>query len=547
LPSSTRKSRLKPDYRLNSQILSKPFRKIADTEKGFTTTFYSRFSMLTFASKNIGLSLFLLAICTSVSAQEISWQNDLATANSLAAKQDKLVWLHFTADWCRPCKALETFVFSSPLLEHTIDKTVVPVKVDVDLHPDLVSEYGISGVPADVVLTPAGRILTKRNSPSTIDDYTAMFEGLGKMLAGLDHDNTGAAKDLAELKDQMQPRRKAGQNDFVPDAPSHKAPRIATDSAMLAKNGSRVLENPFFQPTATQPQGSAAAAEKGSVVITNDFVPNQSRNSSLMPMSPPNRVAQADINALIAPDQQQRSAAAPGNAPQQRETGNAAMAKSESQSITNQYFQREQMASQQANVTPREQMASQQANVTPREQMASQQANVTPREQSAPQTGNQFEPGNAFPADNAHQASMAHSDTIQIDRSMFGLHGKCPVTLITESRWVDGDSKFGCVHRGRTYLFTSKEHLQMFQADPDKYSPLLAGYDPVIYHERGELVEGLEVHGVFMGQRPDQRIVLFSSAETRARFEDRNNTKDYIETVRQAMLSSQHATGSEMR
>ena len=130
---------------------------------------------------------------------------------------------------------------------------------------------------------------------------------------------------------------------------------------------------------------------------------------------------------------------------------------------------------------------------------------------------------------------------------MFALHGKCPVTLMMESRWVDGDPKFGCVHRGRTYLFVSKLHLHSFQADPDKFSPLLAGYDPVIYHERGDLVEGSEVHGVFMGKLPNQRIVLFSSAETRAKFEAGPNTKDYIETVRQAMLSSSGAAGSELR
>ena len=130
---------------------------------------------------------------------------------------------------------------------------------------------------------------------------------------------------------------------------------------------------------------------------------------------------------------------------------------------------------------------------------------------------------------------------------MFALHGKCPVTLMTESKWVDGDPQFGCVHRGRTYLFFSQQNLRTFQADPDKYSPLLAGYDPVIYHERGDLVEGLEVHGVFMGQLPNQRIVLFSSAETRAKFENGPNTKNYIETVRQAMLSTQGVVGSELR
>jgi protein disulfide-isomerase len=80
-----------------------------------------------------------------------------------------------------------------------------------------------------------------------------------------------------------------------------------------------------------------------------------------------------------------------------------------------------------------------------------------------------------------------------------GLDGYCPVTLVEREKWVKGDPKFGAHHQGRTYLFASAEAQAKFLQDQgyQKYAPALSGYDPVKYAERGELVDGKRVHGVF--------------------------------------------------
>ncbi len=124
----------------------------------------------------------------------------------------------------------------------------------------------------------------------------------------------------------------------------------------------------------------------------------------------------------------------------------------------------------------------------------------------------------------------------QTTSPQYALHGKCPITLLQDSKWVDGDPKIGCVHRNRIYIFTNEANLKAFQSDPDANSPILAGYDPVVFQETGRLVDGLEKHGVFMGKPPQQRIVLFATAETRARFQ--SQPKKYLEAVRQAMKST---------
>ena len=118
----------------------------------------------------------------------------------------------------------------------------------------------------------------------------------------------------------------------------------------------------------------------------------------------------------------------------------------------------------------------------------------------------------------------------------FALHGKCPVSLILNGQWVEGDARWGIVHRDRTYLFSSKENYDLFKASPDRFSPILSGYDPVVFHEEGTLLDGLEENGVFMGKNDMQHIVLFKSPETRAKFQ--SNPKLYMDTVRQAVYSA---------
>ena len=126
--------------------------------------------------------------------------------------------------------------------------------------------------------------------------------------------------------------------------------------------------------------------------------------------------------------------------------------------------------------------------------------------------------------------------TPEIVKEKFCLKGKCPVTLITEGRWADGDTEYGIVHRNRTYIFATAEKLALFRTDPDKYSPILAGYDPVVYHNESKLVDGLAENGVFMGEAPNQKVILFSNDETRAEFQSKPQL--YLETIRIATMNT---------
>ena len=133
----------------------------------------------------------------------------------------------------------------------------------------------------------------------------------------------------------------------------------------------------------------------------------------------------------------------------------------------------------------------------------------------------------------ANRAPISPTDVTSAGRSKYALKGKCPVTLLTEGRWVDGNKEIGCVHRNRVYLFANATHRERFLADPDRLSPLLAGFDPVIFEETGKLIEGEEKYGTFMGKKPNQRIVLFKTSDTRDRFQ--KEPSKYLNVVRRVM------------
>ena len=120
--------------------------------------------------------------------------------------------------------------------------------------------------------------------------------------------------------------------------------------------------------------------------------------------------------------------------------------------------------------------------------------------------------------------------------------GYCPVTLKSARKWVVGNTQFGAVHRGRTFLFTGEAERQQFLASPDSYSPVFSGMDPVLMLDQNKMVEGSRKYGYeYRGA-----FYLFHSPATMAHFA--NDPVRYATQVRQAMnRSDASASGAVLR
>lgn len=103
-------------------------------------------------------------------------------------------------------------------------------------------------------------------------------------------------------------------------------------------------------------------------------------------------------------------------------------------------------------------------------------------------------------------------------QTKLGLDGFCPVSLSELNdgggNWVKGDPKYGIIHRGRLYFFAGQHQLNVFRKYPDKLAPIISGFDPVIFADQRQLVDGTRELGVsYKG-----RVFLFSNKRTLQQF-----------------------------
>lgn len=537
-------------------------------------------------------------------SSEIQWQSDVREAIELASRTDRLVLLHFQADWCRPCQQLETFVFSNPLVSHRFADRVVPVKIDVDLNPDLVKEHAVTSIPTDVVMTPSGRVLIKQASPKTADDYARMLD---RVLVAKRQSDSGHQNTLAQNIDHVtgnaivDPMKVAKSSGFTPEGPSHAAPALPQHANQMAREfearqsssskvelatGNSSDESQMLRPVAAtqqdldrSPSDNAFVPPQRIVNTTSGAMTPRTERTSAPSRSSQQIAAQprenktagsgddltSKFNQLMAQRARPAATSASGGTAEsvQRPSpgtlqpigSNAAGDGAPGQEIPENNLAAQSNdfvppKSRGGNDTRRNPLFSPQAAAPTQTQRGlataespdntggplgavTAQTSRQPVDSTVPQPPT-IQPqnrsgGQSPPASRANDAPSRPAATSQ---PRLALHGMCPVTLLEESSWVKGDAAIGCIHRGRVYLFASHEKFEKFKTDPDRYSPLLAGYDPVIYHEQGRLVDGQESLGVFMGDDEGQSVVLFSTPETVQKFQA--DPQRYLKTIHQA-------------
>ena len=88
--------------------------------------------------------------------KSISWSNLI--------RIDKIIFIRFTANWCKPCKEIQP-LFDELSRKHSSDALFVDV--DVDEYDDIAAEYGAISIPLFVCLRKS-EVLGKLNSTNDI-------------------------------------------------------------------------------------------------------------------------------------------------------------------------------------------------------------------------------------------------------------------------------------------------------------------------------------------------------------------------------------------
>ena len=407
-------------------------------------------------SKKTGVICLLLAIfmppSVGLSQQSVRWEPTLESAQRVAGQSNRLVLIEFWAPWCSVCKRMEAEVLSQPSVASVLNSKYVSVKINADNFPATARRYGITALPTTVITTPDGQQVDAIRGRLDTADFIA-------------HINRVAAD--AE-------RRFAAQN--TPPAAVATAPATNRSSSPAANVTPRYNSYQPNQVAAAQPNAQNLPAPPNTE--PRMYIPPTDYDPSRNPTPPQNNLPPQTASATVPPTQTYPPAnSVPSNVQPPRYT----------------------------NPPTRFGQAPGQAPAAP-----AYGYQVPPAVAAQPPVAQNM-PAPTMPS----QPNVAPNQPAPaVNNPPLGLDGYSPVALCEKQQWVPGDSRWGAIHRGRTYLFASPDEQRRFFTDPDRYAPVGSGNDVVLAAEQGKAVPGKREHGVFYGQR----IFLFSSEESLARF-----------------------------
>ena len=79
--------------------------------------------------------------------------------NAWPGQTNRLVLIEFSAPTCDYCRRMEAEVFDQPSVAAQVTANYVPVKINADHFPATAKQYGITGLPTTVIITPQGQVL----------------------------------------------------------------------------------------------------------------------------------------------------------------------------------------------------------------------------------------------------------------------------------------------------------------------------------------------------------------------------------------------------
>lgn len=131
-----------------------------------------------FGVRVVLLAMLAVSLFSSVvsAADGGFWKTDYHTALKQARAENKLLLLHFYADWCMPCKRMERETLSSYELSRQFGDKVIAVKVNGEHHPELLQKFGVQSYPSDVFVNSEERIEAESSNFLALADYVKLID-----------------------------------------------------------------------------------------------------------------------------------------------------------------------------------------------------------------------------------------------------------------------------------------------------------------------------------------------------------------------------------
>ncbi len=474
----------------------------------------------------------------------IAWTTNLRAAQETAARDSKLVLVHFYSDNCPPCRALERNVFPRPEVAAAVHLNYVPVKVHVDTAPQLAERFRIEAWPTDLILTPAGLEVTRMVSPKSPADYALMLEQVA-FQSGV-----GAARRSESTSLGARPPSPRNRDISLAAAtvPMGQPPNAAPAASLDPAAGSFAPPAPSTAPGRTDlyDPRAATAPTAGAPPVSNPY-PGQAAQHRYAPPANP-QVPPTSAAPNTAAYLQAAARAAGGRPPQNTVAAAPQTALTPGRSIYDDEPPAQDHMPAPSVYAPPGPTAPLPQLPAPAGSSIYEPSSRPPTQSPAvgrpqlPPPGTQRQPVYQPPVQSPQPGRQASAQfqplqSIPVDKAPpAAIDGFCPVTILESKRWHKGNVRYGAVHRNRTYLFASEEAQKRFLADPLRYAPVLSGCDPVVFAETNQLIDGNHNIGLLIGGK----TYFFTSEETLQRF--KLSPQAYIARVNQATAAGQMRT-----
>ena len=99
---------------------------------------------------------------TAHAVEIVPWRGDWESAKTEAVKLHRPLFVYFTAAWCPPCQEMKKTTWADKTVKTALEK-FVPVKVDVEAHPEIAEKFGVNAMPTYVILSEQGEVLRHRS------------------------------------------------------------------------------------------------------------------------------------------------------------------------------------------------------------------------------------------------------------------------------------------------------------------------------------------------------------------------------------------------
>lgn len=180
--------------------------------------------------------LFLLPLLLTTLKSELSFASvnfvdvALSEVREMAAKEGKLYFAHFSAEWCMPCQWMEKNTFEDPKLSLYANKNYIAAKLDVDKSEGqwYQNQYSVSTLPTLLIFSSQGVLLNRIETSVEADELLSILEALNKPANKISSRPPALLKKPVNVMDSPKASFVFSRPALVPDAPKKQQEMMLT-------------------------------------------------------------------------------------------------------------------------------------------------------------------------------------------------------------------------------------------------------------------------------------------------------------------------------